>query len=228
MLKNNILFTFIIFILCACAAPSYNYKPEVENISLPPLGVQNTVNIGDDMVRQGTIVKAEVLSFDTLTKINFAYSIPPGNYRKTGDSSVGQNFATTSIEGQQVTIRALADPVVSILLKSNKGICLITFLNLASCSTSEITTPPTIRQIILPSDRSFQQTLIYSGRVGNRIKIGYREFIHNMARSDFSNDVEYDLTESKTIGYKGALIEVIDANNQSITYKVIRNFNTTQ
>jgi len=228
MLKNNMLLICTSLMLCACAAPSYNYTPNVENISLPPIGSQNTVNIGDEMLRQGIITKADVLSFSTATRINFAYSIPPGNYRKTGDSSAGQNFLTSSIEGQQVIVRALADPVVSILLKPNKDVCLITILNLVSCPTSEITTPPSIKQIVVPSDRSFQQTLIYSGKIGNRVKIGYREFIHNMARSDFSNDVEYDLTESKTIGYKGALIEIIDANNQSITYKVIRNFNTPQ
>ena len=35
--------------------------------------------------------------------------------------------------------------------------------------------------------------------------------------------MEYDLLDSKTVGYKGFKIEVIDATNESITYKVIRN-----
>lgn len=47
-----------------------------------------------------------------------------------------------------------------------------------------------------------------------------------MARQAFSNDVEYDLSESHQVRYKGALLEIINATNQSITYKVIRNFNT--
>ena len=46
-----------------------------------------------------------------------------------------------------------------------------------------------------------------------------------MARPAFSNDVEYDLLESKTIAYKGAMIEVIEATNQHIKYIVKRNFN---
>jgi hypothetical protein len=71
---------------------------------------------------------------------------------------------------------------------------------------------------------SFQQTLIYSGRVGNKINVSYREFSNNTARPAFNNDVEYDLSSSNTIGYKGALIEVIKADNSSITYKLIRNF----
>ena len=74
------------------------------------------------------------------------------------------------------------------------------------------------------SQDSFQQTLLYSGRVGNKINVSYREFSSSMARPAFNNDVEYDLDDSNIIGYKGALIEVLDADNQSITYKLIKNF----
>jgi hypothetical protein len=69
-----------------------------------------------------------------------------------------------------------------------------------------------------------EQTLIYSGRIGNRIKLGYREFSNGYARDAFSNEAEYDISESKQIGYKRALIEVIEASNTQITYKVLRNF----
>jgi hypothetical protein len=80
---------------------------------------------------------------------------------------------------------------------------------------------------VLQSD-SFQQTLIYSGKVGNKINIGYREFSNNLARPAFNNAVEYDLTDSRIIGYRGARIEVIDATNEFIKYKVIQNFNKAQ
>ncbi|WP_151764733.1 hypothetical protein [Acinetobacter soli] len=69
-----------------------------------------------------------------------------------------------------------------------------------------------------------QQALIYNGRSGNTISIGYREFINGIARSAFSNEVNYDLKASDTIVYKGAEIKVIKATNQSITYKVIKSF----
>ena len=70
----------------------------------------------------------------------------------------------------------------------------------------------------------FQQVLIFNGIVGNKLKIGYREFKDEMARPAFNNEVEYDLNTSKTIGYKGCQIEVIKADNESITYKVVKNF----
>lgn len=75
------------------------------------------------------------------------------------------------------------------------------------------------------SKDSFQQTLIYNGKVGNKVNIGYREFSSDLARPAFNNDFEYDLSESKQIGYEGALLDIIEAGNQQIKYKVIRSFN---
>jgi hypothetical protein len=59
---------------------------------------------------------------------------------------------------------------------------------------------------------------------GNRIKFAYREFNNNVARPAFSNEVEYDLTVSREIGYKGARLEVINSSNTDITYKVLQGF----
>ncbi len=62
-----------------------------------------------------------------------------------------------------------------------------------------------------------QQTLIYNGKVGNRITLGYREFEGNLARPAYSNIVDYDLTESRILGYQGARLEVLEATNTQIT-----------
>jgi len=66
--------------------------------------------------------------------------------------------------------------------------------------------------------------LIYTGKVDNRIRFTYREFSGNTARMPFSTEVEYDLNENNIISYQGATIEVIKANNRSVTYKVMSNF----
>ena len=76
------------------------------------------------------------------------------------------------------------------------------------------------------SKNSFQRSLIYNGKIGDKINVAYREFSNDLARPAFNNNVEYDLKESKTIAYKGAVIEVLDANNQIIKYRVLKNFNT--
>ncbi len=75
------------------------------------------------------------------------------------------------------------------------------------------------------SENNFQQTLIYSGRVGDRIRISYREFAGSVARSAFTNDAEYDLSASDVVAYRGARIRIIQADNESIEYEVLSNFN---
>ncbi|MBR5933989.1 MAG: hypothetical protein IK002_08405 [Treponema sp.] len=80
-------------------------------------------------------------------------------------------------------------------------------------------------EVTLEGADNFQQTLIYTGREKNIVKFTYREFKDNFARPDFTIDVQYDLSMSKDISFKNARIEIIDATNNSITYKVLKNFN---
>ena len=65
---------------------------------------------------------------------------------------------------------------------------------------------------------AFRQQIIYNGKVDNNIKFIYREFSNDMARAPFSQQMQYDLGESKIIGFKGARIEVVKATKQ-IDYK---------
>lgn len=70
----------------------------------------------------------------------------------------------------------------------------------------------------------FKKEFIYNGKVGNNVKFIYREFINDMARPAFNQDLQYDLAESNTIGFKGLRIEIIKATNTSIEYKILSDF----
>jgi hypothetical protein len=66
-----------------------------------------------------------------------------------------------------------------------------------------------------------QSELIYSGKSGTVIKIVYREFSNDMARPAFTQELQYDLNESKIIKFRKTTIEIIQATNQEITFKVL-------
>jgi hypothetical protein len=74
------------------------------------------------------------------------------------------------------------------------------------------------------SSTNFVQELIYNGRVDNNIKFIYREFSEDMIRPAFNQTVQYDFNDSKFISFKGLTLEIIEANNQLIRYKLISNF----
>lgn len=71
---------------------------------------------------------------------------------------------------------------------------------------------------------SFEQQLIYNGHIGDQVKFLYRELSSNMMRAPFIQEIQYDLKESNTIGFKGVRIEIIKATNRQIEYIVHRSF----
>ena len=84
-----------------------------------------------------------------------------------------------------------------------------------------IPTPPTY------NEDSFKYQVLYQGRIGNKIKISFREFKDDMARLAFTQDIEYELDKNgeTIVGFKGLRIKVIKATNINITYSVIQDYN---
>lgn len=68
--------------------------------------------------------------------------------------------------------------------------------------------------------------LLYNGVSGNVINISYREFLDNFIRPAFQQDLQYTLaTDGATqISFKGVKMEILSANNNQITYRVITGF----
>ena len=73
---------------------------------------------------------------------------------------------------------------------------------------------------------SFQQSIEYAGRSGDILKFNYSEFSDGWARQAFSREFQVDLSEGRVAAFKGAVLEIIEATNVQIKYKVIRNFAT--
>ncbi len=215
--------------LSGCTAPAYNYRAEVTEISTPPLNDVVSVQIGEEMMRQGKYYEKDAinLSQDITFGLFRMYTLAPGDYIKTGEDKEAEYYQPGSgLRGGKVTKAALADPWESVqLLKNKNKIGIVTIFHV---KVSEEANGVTRVKRPFLADDSFQQTLIYSGKIGTKVKIGYREFSNNMARPAFNNDVEYDLSESKIIGYKGARIEILEATNEFIRYRVIQNFNRAE
>ena len=72
---------------------------------------------------------------------------------------------------------------------------------------------------------SKQFEILYSGLSKGELKVTYREFINDLARSSFYQEASYDYSGGKTmITFKGAKVEVLNANNQQIQYRVLNGF----
>lgn len=211
--------------LVGCATPDFNYQAESINISEPPIHTVNTSFVGDVMLQQGKYSEHEAIYVSKMIDTGFAaYEINRGYYLKKGeDEDTNTYLPSSGVDAGSISKAALADPWQAVMTyKMKTKICVITIFNALSCTESADYTEK-MKPVL--TDDSFQQTLIYSGKVGQKINIGYRETSNNVARPAFNNDVEYDLSESNIIGYKGAQLEIIEATNQYIKYRVLKNFN---
>jgi hypothetical protein len=215
---------FLVLLVSGCASPDFNYRPQSIKISEPPINSVQTAYIGDVMLRQGKYTEHDAIYLPNKISVSWAYDLLPGYYLKKGEDEDTETYLPSNgDDGGSVDKATLADPWSAVMAYKYKDkICIVTVFNALACeSTSNFER----RKKPLLSSDSFQQTLIYSGKVGSKINIGYREFSNNFARPAFNNDVEYDLSSSNIIGYKGARLEIIEATNEYIKFKVIQNFN---
>lgn len=221
MIKIKLLATLTLLILTsACTTMKYNgASTYIKQVDYPPVGKEITAYVGDHLVEKGNITETGVLKVAERVD-GFAYEIPEKSYPQTGADDKKDYFSALGIEKA-----ALADPYQGLYVEKgdNKEICVITVFGASTCYEAKFS----IETQLSEQGNSFQQTLIYSGKIGNKINISYREFSNNLARPAFNNSVEYDLSESNVIGYKGAELEIIKADNRSITYKVLKNFPNT-
>lgn len=214
------------FAATACVSPQYNYVAPTEQFSRPPLNEAVTVSVGEEMLSQGFLVFQEGIQIDQPAGIS-GYTLHGGFYPQVGqdEETTFHSFAFGNAPGEIGTLsqNIFVDPPQT-LQAEQKGsqLCVVTILNARVCRER----PFERTERVVANSASFQQTLLYSGRVGDKINISYREFSGSVARPAFSNDVEYDLGTSNEIAYRGARIEVIEATNSSITYRVLSNFNT--
>lgn len=66
-----------------------------------------------------------------------------------------------------------------------------------------------------------RKELLYAGKSGSTIEVNYREFRGGLAAPAFFQTLKYDLGESKIVRFQRFKIEILHADNQTITYKIL-------
>lgn len=202
-------------LVAGCKTKPLPVAPSFSRQTFPLVDSTSTVGIGEQMLTQGDAVTADALVLQK--SISFGeIVVEPGTYPLVLENDEYKQFQHVKMikKGRQLNHGKL-------FVFKNSEIGDAVCLSRKLCEKTEFS----IGKTTTYSRSSNQQTLIYSGKIGNRITLGYREFVNEIARPAFSNDVTYDLSESTTLGYKGARVQVISATNTEITYKVLAGFN---
>lgn len=190
----------------------FNYLPETEHLDWPALNQETTVYVGDRMLMQGLSVKGKALLVRSAVD-GACYDIPMGTYPMLGSDENRDYFAATGV------IKALlCDSFVGITVPKGEAgkVCVQTVFGVNSCYDAHYE----ICEIETEYASGRQLSLVYSGSEGQIVKFTY---VEGGMRS-FVHDVTYDLDKSRTINYRGAQIDIHEADNERITYTVRRNF----
>lgn len=88
--------------------------------------------------------------------------------------------------------------------------------------------PFTDTEEIAQRPTNLQRILEYSGRDGQTLSVFYKEYTETVngafIRPAFTQEFKFDMREGPVIGVKGARIEVLEATNTGIEYKVVAHF----
>lgn len=211
------LFFSMIFTSCtSMVVPSGFVSEKSVDFIIPELGVENTVAIGDSILREGKTVTQDVImlhsSFGTE---NFGAHHPTGEYCLIGEKDGSMIYQFNKSFG---TGWGFAYPQ---LIEESDGII---YRKTLSGQVELQSTDYKKEQVTKDDSDAYEQSLIYTGSDGTILKFTYREFINDMARAAFTIDATYNTSKDKILRFKSVVLEVIDFDNQSITYKLISGF----
>ena len=210
------IFAICLFLMSCMTMPTETIVAKETYYIVPELGIRTTVYIGDPLIREGITTEIDAIF---LKNVHGTWGLtayhPVGVYKQVGKAGgfVIYQGSTLEINGwTSVYPQILEDINGNVYLKGNL--------------TNELLPPEEFekKKHVEDSENNFEQTLIYTGAEGTVLKFSYREFLNNTARPAFSVDATYDIEEDKVIRFKGASLEVISVDNQSITYKLLSGF----
>lgn len=210
--------------LTACLTPSFNYLPATNNFSQPVVGTEASAIAGQPILLQGRFRSIEALYISEPVRVSWGYDLLPGYYLKQGEDELTETYLPGGAEPGNIGRSPFADDWQAVLTyKDTTRICVLTRLNVPVCTDSGHEDSVTVTSI----EASYEQALIFQGRSETALKISYRELSNDPGRPSFDNDFEYDLSFSNKIAHFGAVLEIYEANEDRIRYRVLSGFRNT-
>lgn len=218
------------FLLLAACTSTQTVLPKVQIIDKPVLNSISTVELGETVVEKGRLSTFSGLSLANELQwgdglILKKFKVAPGRLRARQQDAKFTYFYSENMTSH--------DALLGTNPYSGGGLCRaidgsgpVKGFTVAGRCTMNWNQPPLISSVEIHDldSTSFRQELIYNGRSGDSLKFLYREFSGDLMRPPFSQDIQYDLTESSTIGFRGVRIEVLEATNTQLRYRVLATF----
>jgi hypothetical protein len=74
---------------------------------------------------------------------------------------------------------------------------------------------------ILEDGKAFRAEIVYSGISGTTLNATYREYVNDLARPAFAQQLQYEVSQEREIAFRTIRLEVLRATNSQIEFKVV-------
>ncbi len=182
---------------------------------------------GDITVHLGAELKNEV-SFgeDSIPGFGVEYKIPPGPLGLPERSEDHTYFLAQGMTRSEWLAEGQPWGRGGLCVSNSDPSDIHGFVQIGDCDW-ELDTVPELEPIAVldwNAPATYRQTLIYGGRVGDGLRLRYREFLGDFSRPPLELEFEHPLADGNFIDLKGARIEVIEARLDQLRYRVISRF----
>jgi len=221
-MKKIIIVLSLIFLTACKTTPPIKQKP-IELLVAPSIGSNHKVFMGETLITQGYGQIGEALHTVGGT---YGYSVfSKGVWQLTHADKNEKKYSRYNAPGDNGVLNGYKTKLaydrsfITLELDDN-NICHYDLGVSVGC-TSEFTLD---KNYFFTAPRKLQQKIIYTGKSKSILNFTYREFIDDMARPSFTINFNVDIDDGKEFAFKGAVFEVISANNSGLEYKIIKEF----
>lgn len=220
-------------------APPLSLDNYAKTVYLPALGNTITANIGERMIATLRVAVVPAIELADEIPANLPYSdtyriatiLRAGTYSLYSKDISGGNYFKSKMR-MPLIYKSIKDPTkidsngdyFGGIHVSASGVTSVFFIWDGNAEPSKLYAAPDIKyktvtaEIDLPQE-NLQKELVYSGLSQSTITIRYREYWKGISRSDYFQEVKYDLSQGKAIGFRESRFEIVEATNTAITYR---------
>ncbi len=87
----------------------------------------------------------------------------------------------------------------------------------------KVKVPYAMKRVVVDSNESFKQVILYQGATSDTLRLSYREFKNNMARDAFTEELTIPLTKTfpQDVAVKAVKLRIHNIDGLGLTYEVL-------
>ena len=210
---------------CASITPTSLSRPQQKAGRSIAVGAEGRAQVGDPILAEFSYMAQPGM----VTRENFAMSIGFASVRIAAgallvQAEVGGSPAYCTVQPAYFVVGEAR----SVCLFDTRGQGRFELLYVVGTISSiryTVDIPYSSGEVVAGSD-GFKYELIYEGRDRDSIRLSYREFLRDLARPAFQQEVVYTLNPqgATQVSFKSVRLEILAADNNGLRYRLLHGF----